>query len=73
MNEQQPIPSEPIETRRAAKRRRPHPARRARRMAGVAGLSSMLLMTGYMTINGATSSAQAATPSTTATTTSKSS
>jgi ammonia channel protein AmtB len=40
-------------TQRPAKRKRPHPARTARRAVGVAGIGSMLLMTGYMAVNSA--------------------
>jgi len=51
----------------AVRRRRPHPARRARRVVGAAGVSGMLLMTGYMTLNAAQSAS--AGPSSTATAT----
>jgi hypothetical protein len=41
------------------RRKRPHPARSARRAVGAAGVGGMLLMTGYMVANSAiTTSAQ---------------
>ena len=43
----------PSAAKPATRRRRPHPARRARRIVGAAGMSGMLLMTGYMTLNSA--------------------
>ena len=74
------------------RRKRPHPARTARRAVGAAGVGSMLLMTGYMVANNASvtaatntstatqsvgaaskTAASAATPSTVAQSTSKSS
>lgn len=44
-------------TQRLTPRKRPHPARRARRAVGTVGVGGMLLMTGYMVVNGATVSA----------------
>lgn len=52
-------------TQRPAKRKRPHPARTARRAVGAAGIGGMLLMTGYMAVNA--SSATSATTTVTAT------
>jgi hypothetical protein len=46
---------------RPVRRKRPHPARTARRAVGAAGIGGMLLMTGYMAVNSATSTAQATT------------
>ncbi|MBK9971730.1 MAG: hypothetical protein IPP16_13790 [Acidimicrobiaceae bacterium] len=52
-------------TQRPARRKRPHPARTARRAVGAAGVGGMLLMTGYMALNAATTTA-AAVPTATA-------
>lgn len=48
-------------TQRPVRRKRPHPARTARRAVGAAGIGGMLLMTGYMAVNAATTTAQATT------------
>lgn len=48
-------------TQRPVRRKRPHPARTARRAVGAAGIGGMLLMTGYMAVNGAATTAQATT------------
>jgi hypothetical protein len=45
-------------TQAPVRRKRPHPARTARRAVGAAGVGGMLLMTGYMVVNSATTSAQ---------------
>lgn len=62
---------------RPARRRRPHPARRARRIVGATGVTSLLVLTGAMTIaanqNASASAAtSAATSATTAASTSAS-
>lgn len=58
---------------RPARRRRPHPARRARRIVGATGVTSLLVLTGAMTIAAnQNASASAATSATTAASTSAS-
>ena len=44
-------------TQRPARRKRPHPARRARRVAGAAGVGGMLLMTGFLAVDGSAAAA----------------
>jgi hypothetical protein len=55
-----PANAGPARTVPAVRRKRPHPARRTRRIAGATGVVGMVVMTGYMSLNPSTSSAQPA-------------
>ena len=50
----------------APRRRRPHPAQRARKIAGTVSVAGMVVLTGCMAVAGKTSSTTAATTATTA-------
>ena len=50
------------------RRRRPHPAQRARKIAGAVSVAGMVLLTGCMAVAGKTSGTSAATTATTGTT-----
>jgi len=63
----QPEPGKSVKPA-AQRRKRPHPARRARRIGGAASVGTMLLMTGYMSFNAASGTSTAAAQTTAATT-----